>query len=449
MRYIWSSFIPKFVPKAKPEPPPGPQETMIRVPNGVFGMGDHRPGRAKRSRLGFALLVVLVAAACNQTPPVTPPAPPGPPAPPPPPAGQCAVTVRDDITVPTRAQKTGRACDYLFTGMVYIRSTLTIDPGVVMKFAKDAILWVDGGEIVAVGQPNARIIMQGFSPIQGYWQGITFGSQAGNSRLEYVDLMDAGQVCTISYCPQAALRGFGGGQLSLKNSSVSNSYVNGAVLGDELVAFANNRFYNNRWHGLVIDADKVPLLDAASDYAGTNQPNGNPHVALGTGSKVARPATWKKLNAPYKISGYIELEDTLTLQPGITMLFGSSGAGRGATLSIDSGGSLIAVGEAANPITFTRAPGTEYWGGIHFDPYNTTANTRFEHVQMSYGGDNDLVARAFINVYSAKVYVSNSSFQNSAGRAINCVRQNTPRLTLGPGVTFSGNAGGDVDTDCQ
>jgi hypothetical protein len=357
--------------------------------------------------------------------------------------------VKSDITVPTLAKKSGTTCDYLVQGQVYVKSTLTIEPGVVMKFAKDATLWVDGGEIIAVGQPGARIVMQGFSPIQGYWNGITFGTQAGNTRLEYVDLMDAGQTCTISGCPQAALRGYGGGQLALKNSTISNSYVNGAVLGDELKAFSNNRFYNNRWHGLVVDADKVPLLDTASDYSGGSAPNGDPYLALGTGSKVAHPATWKKLNAPYKISGYISLEDTLTLEPGITMLFGSRGEGGGATLSIDTDGSLVAVGTATDPITFTRLPGTQYWGGITFDPYNTTASTRLEHVKMSYGGDNDLVARAFVNLYSAKVYIANSSFENSLARAISCVKQDAPLLTLGPGNTFSGNASGDVDTDCQ
>jgi hypothetical protein len=371
-------------------------------------------------------------------------------APPPPVTGDaCAVTVSQDITVPTLARNSSSACDYLVDGFIDVKSTLTIEAGTVLKFGKDARLQVDGGEIVAVGQPNARIVMQGFSPIQGYWNGITFGTQAGNTRLEYVDVMDAGQVCTISFCPQAAIRGFGGGQLTLKNSTVSNSYVNGAVLGDELIEFANNRFFNNRWHGLVVDADKVPLLDTASDYAGGDAPNGDPQLALGTGSGVARAATWKKLNAPYKISGYIDVEDQLTLEPGVTLLFGSRGEGGGATLSVDLGGSVVAVGTDSEPIIFTRVPGTQYWGGVTFDPYNTTVGTRFEHVQMSYGGDNDLVARAFINVYGAGVFVANSRFEHSLGRAINCVAQDTPRLSLGVGNSFADNAAGDIDSDCQ
>lgn len=396
------------------------------------------------SSFGLILSAVFLLSACNQIPtqPPTDPPPIGG-------GGACAITVTQDITVPTLAINSNSTCDYFVSGQVYVKSTLTIEAGVVMKFAKDARLWVDGGEIIAVGQPNARIVMQGFSPIQGYWEGITFGTQAGNTRLEYVDIMDAGQTCTIIGCPQAAIKGYGGGQLSLKNSSVSNSYVNGAVLGDSLVAFSNNRFFNNRWHGLVVDADKVFLLDTNSDYAGTGKPNGDPYVALSTGSVVAHKATWKKLNAPYKISGYIGLESTLTLEPGITILFGSGGEGDGATLSIDVGGSLIAVGTAANPITFTRVPGAQYWGGIYFSPYNTSADSRLEYTQMSYGGDNDLVAKAFLNLYSAKVLVANSRFENSLGRAIICVKQDAPLLTLGAGNTFVGNANGDVDKDCQ
>jgi hypothetical protein len=400
----------------------------------------------RASSLALILGGLVLVNACNQTnqPPTNPP-----PIDPPTGGGACAITVTQDITVPTLATNSSSACDYFVQGQIYVKSTLTIEAGVVMKFAKDASLWVDGGEIVAVGQANARIVMQGFSPIQGYWYGIVFGTQAGNTRLEYLDIMDAGQTCTISGCPQGAIKGYGGGQLTFKNSSVSNSYVNGAVLGEWLIAFSNNRFYNNRWHGLVIDADKVPLLDTTSDYAGSSKANGDPFIALSTGSVVARPATWKKLNAPYKISGYIDVEDTLTLSPGITMLFGSRGEGGGATLSIQVGGSLIAIGTASEPIEFTRVPGTQYWGGVIFDPYNTSTATRFEFVKMFFGGDNDLVAKAFINLYSAKVFVTNSHFENSLGRAINCVSQTTPLLTLGSGNTFAANASGDIDPDCQ
>jgi hypothetical protein len=431
-------------------------QMQSRVLDGVPVSLRWNPSRTRSSSL--ALIALILVSACNQTPtdggnapppPVGNPPPPVGNPPPPPATGQCAITVKSDITIPTLAKNSSAACDYLIDGIINVKSTLTIEPGVVMKFSKDSRLWVEGGEIVAVGRPDARIVMQGFSPIQGYWGGIVFGTQAGNTRLEYVDLMDAGQTCTVIFCPQAALTGYGGGQLSLKNSSISNSYVNGAVLGDELVAFSNNRFYNNRWNGLVVDAEKVPLLDTASDYSGGSAPNGFPYVTLATGSKVAHAATWKKLNAPYKVSGYISLEDTLTLEPGITMLFGSNGEGRGATIDIDTNGSLHAIGTAASPITFTHLPGTPYWGGIIFDPYNTTTDTRFEYVQMSYGGDNDLVAHAFVELDKAKVYIANSSFLNSLHFAISCSYLSAPVLTLGPGNTFSGNAGGDVSSDCQ
>ena len=51
------------------------------------------------------------------------------------------MTITEDITIPTRLSDTGAACDYLIkSSLTYIRSTLTIDPGVVIKVAQDGTL---------------------------------------------------------------------------------------------------------------------------------------------------------------------------------------------------------------------------------------------------------------------------------------------------------------------
>jgi hypothetical protein len=361
--------------------------------------------------------------------------------------GPCAVTISEAITVPTRLSDTGAACDYLMKNVVLtISSTLTIDPGVVIKAAKDTSLDVDGGEIIAVGRADARITLQGESAIQGFWSGISLSTSAGRVQLEYVDISDAGQVCTIEFCPDAALVSFGGGQLTLTNSTISNSYVNGATLGLELVAFANNRFFNNRWAGLVIDADKVSLLDPASDYTGGDAPNGSPFVTVSVGSTVAHAATWPKLGAPYLISGYVNVEALLTIAPGVTLMFDSSGEGDGAWMSIEPGGSIQAIGTPDEHIVFTRAPGVQYWGGLNFGVYNDSTDNRFEHVDMSYGGDNEAVAFGMLSLDTAQVHVANSSFQNSARWGIDCY--SAGYLVLGPGNSFAGNAVGDVRPDC-
>ena len=418
---------------------------------------------------GITLAMALVLGGCqggdgDGTDPPAGEAPPGNTAPPtnttPPPgnapapgggstSGPCAVTISDDITVPTRLSDTGAACDYLITGSIFeIRSTLTIDPGVVIAVAKDVQFSVNGGEIIAVGRPDARITLRGESPIQGFWSRISISTSAGQVRFEYVDISDAGQVCAseVGFCPHAALSGFGGGQVTLANSTVSNSYVSGVVLGAELVAFANNRFFGNRWSGLVIDADKVALLDAASDYTGGDAPNGMPYVSIATGSTLAHAAAWPKLGAPYRINGYVNVEARLTIAPGTTLLFDSSGDGNGAWMSIAPGGSIQAVGTPQERITFARAPDAQYWGGVTFAVYNNGTANRFEYVDMSYGGDNQALAFGMLSLDTAQVYVANSSFTNSARWGIDCYRQGY--LVVGPGNTFGGNSTGDMRPNC-
>ena len=364
----------------------------------------------------------------------------------PPATGQCANVFSADITVPSRLVNGTADCDYLLKGFVYIKSLLVIEPGVVVKADKDAVIWIEGGDLIAVGTAANRITLQGFSPLQGYWDGINISTRAGEVRLEYVDIKDAGQTCSTTGCRPAALSGFGGGQVTLKNSTISNSYVNGAILENWLVGFSNNRFFNNRWHGLVIDADRVGLLDVNSDYAGGAQPNGFAGIRLFGASEVTRAVTWKKLNAPYFLNSYVKVSNVLTLEPGLRLI------GDDGWLDIEPGGTLRAIGTAAEPIEFTgvaQTPGI--WDGIQFSVYNTGRGNRLEYVKLSYGGGgtNELVTNGLITNYSAGIYIANSSIQHSSRWGISCTDKDEALVQLGPGNTFGDNAFGDVDPDCN
>ena len=364
----------------------------------------------------------------------------------PPATGQCANVFSADITVPSRLVNGPAACDYLLTGFVYIKSLLVIEPGVIVKADKDAVIWVEGGDLIAVGNAGSRITLQGFSPLQGYWDGINISTRAGEVRLEYVDIKDAGQTCSTTGCRPAALSGFGGGQVTLKNSSISNSYVNGAILEEWLVGFSNNRFYNNRWHGLVIDADRVALLDKPSDYVGGTQPNGFTGIRLQGGSEVTKAVTWKKLGAPYFLSSFVKVSNVLTLEPGVKLI------GDGGWLSIDVGGTLRAIGTATEAIEFTgitQTPGA--WDGLQFSVYNTGRNNRLEYVKLSYGGgeSSELVTNGTITNYSAGIYIANSSISHSSRWGISCTDKDEALVQLGPNNTFGNNALGDVDPDCN
>ena len=188
------------------------------------------------------------------------------------------------------------------------------------------------------------------------------------------------------------------------------------------------------------------MLDQASDYAGTDAPNGRPYVVLRPGSGVLHVATWVPLNAPYSISGFATVEAPLTLQAGVTLVFDTDGEEEGAYLSIESGGSLQAVGTATSPIVFTHANDTPYWGGINFD---SASVNRLEYVAMSFGGDGALI-HGFLHVDSGRVQVANSTFENSKRYALECGFDLPPgSLILGPGNTFRNNAMGTFSPNCR
>ncbi len=360
--------------------------------------------------------------------------------------GQCTYSWAEDITVPSRLVNSPAACDYLLDGNVYIRSLLEIEPGTVIKAAKDATIYVEGGDLIAVGTGNARITLEGFSPLQGYWRGISLFTEAGEVRLEYVDLKDAGQTCSTSGCRPAALNGFGGGQVTLKNSSISNSYVNGAILEEWLVEFSNNRFYGNRQQGLVIDADRVRLLDEASDYAGKDKPNGDPGIELQRGTEMTTAATWKNLNAPYLIKGYVKVLKELTLAPGVEII-GDKG-----WIAFDVGGTLKAIGTAAEPIIMrgiTPSPGA--WDGLQFWVDNNSVGNRLEYIKLSDAGGSGTssVTNGLITNYEAEIYIANSTFSNSSSWGISCDSAGAAAVIVGPGNTFSDNAAGDIESFCN
>ena len=380
----------------------------------------------------------------GQQPPTTPPT-----------SGPCAVTIVDDISVPTTFVNTASDCDYLLQGFIEVTSTLVIEPGVVIQAAQDTRLRVDGGQILAVGTPNARITFEGVNHIAGYWSQIGF-IEGRESRFEYVDIKDAGQVCTdYAFCPDAAFV-LGGVTLSFTNSTISNSYVHGLYTEDNVLftKFENNRFYNNVWAGVVIDGNYVPVLDAASDYVGGAEPNGTPYVVIGGGRQSeGKEFRWKKLNAPYLIADEVDFGaygGTLILDPGVEMVFGKDGG-----LTIDGNGVLKAIGTAAAPIIFrglVEQPG--YWDGITIWDSPWEGN-ELSYVQMRHSGSTGagLPAEGAVSLrYNSRININNSVISDNAQYGVTCDEQSdyvgSPVLVLGLGNTFSNNGSGDVDPDC-
>jgi hypothetical protein len=88
-------------------------------------------------------------------------------------------------------------------------------------------------------------------------------------------------------------------------------------------------------------------------------------------------------NSPYTVSGSLTVPSgvTLTIEPGVTLQFNA-----GQSLSVATGGRLLAEGNETNRIRFTRAPGATSWGSISITGDAASPETRIRYAHLEYHG---------------------------------------------------------------
>lgn len=367
-------------------------------------------------------------------------------------SGGCTYVLSSDITTPTRLINTQSACDYLLTEWIDVRSLLEIEPGTVIRSEADARIVVEGGELVAIGLPQQRIVFEGLANVQGYWRGIKVDG-ARRAQMDYVDIKDAGQVCSVIFCPDVGVI-ISNTVLSFTNSSVSNSYVHGMSItdGTRIEAFSNNRFFGNELNGFNTEIELIPDLDAASDYYGMERANGNPAVGVISGEqRSGRTFRWKALNAPYHIGGYLDVEGgILQIEPGAELVFGEE-----AWMTVQGNGVLKSLGTASDPIVFRGSqarPG--HWDGIRME--DTSFDTSIlQHTTLSHSGNTEGLLSAFaaLRLDEAYITLNNTTFSDNAKWGIYCTeRDSVTRASIvvdGGGNRFSNNASGALPTYCD
>lgn len=388
----------------------------IRLPSDwILG----RRNAIKRLRLlVLTVASITVLAACS--------GPAGPDGGGPPPSGECAVTITEDITIPTRLVNLGGGCDYLVDGDLRVTGALVIDAGTELQFTQDARWRIeDTGSINAVGTEDDQITLRGAVNTTGFWYGLCFSDNRA-SRFEWVNLLNAGKVWLggSSVCRAAIGHGSGSGEpIAIVDTLVAGSQTTGLDATQlNLGEFARNAFAANEEYGVRVSGDNLQQLDSASDYIGTSfdAPNAKPYVHLADSSMSDPGEThvWPRLNAPYFIGedvfGYhrnvIVADGThVEIGPGTTFLFGGGGS-----LNIWDNSTLTARGTAAEPVVFTglvQEPGS--WDGIAI----STGAVTFDHVEVSWGGA-DYFYPANLAIYgvdtSQDSFLSNTLFQGSA-----------------------------------
>lgn len=323
-----------------------------------------------------------------------------------PPPGECRETITGDLTIPTVLENGPEDCDYFFPGGTgganynyRVTSDLEIEPGTVLRFGQNAMLYVmSEGSLTAVGTADARITFEGAQAVDGYWFGVCFVENR-ESRFEHVDIRSAGQAwAPAGTACKGAIAGQypGGAAVHINDTTVSGSYVSGLSVHDlTLGEFSNNAFFGNRGYGVVVEAAQVHRLDTATDYLGSDSgaQNGLPYVyAAGHISDPDEPHIWRNLNAPY-LATWDERHDygsaitiadgaTLVIDAGTTMVFDGD-----SELYVYGGSALGIGGTPENPVILTGLNEQRgSWNGVRIS--NSAAI--LQNVEIHWGGRNDI-----------------------------------------------------------
>ena len=327
-------------------------------------------------------------------------------------------TIREDLVLENIVDIPGVA-DYCITSNISLEAVMTIMPGVEIHFEPDLEFLVRGDEaaLIAKGTAEDRIVFTAKDSSKP-WRGIAFVlADDFRNALDYVDISYAG-VDKISIVDRiAALGASSFSKFSFTNSSITNSASLGMYVADdvELTDFANNRFENNATLPLVLPADQIGQLDAASQFSLSNGEN---VIEIHEGIvDLDAATTWVSFDdkTPYYVTDDIDIVSQVNIKEGVNLLFDISKVFR-----VDDPGILIAEGTAENPIIFTAKDSSLPWNGIGI--LSSSIQNRIDHAEISYAGADKisiLSRKAAIGVKSfEKFSLTNTKITNSVSNGM-------------------------------
>jgi len=339
--------------------------------------------------------------------------------------------------------------DYIVTKDIAVNAELTINPGVVIAFARDTKLTVNdkGGLLIARGQADKKIRFEGREKTKGFWAGLQINSTSGANVMEYVEITNAGaKTFTGTIKGGMALMGNTKAQISIKNCTFSANNGFGLYVGQgaALLEFANNTFKENSEAGILLDANNVKTLDENSVFTGGNGRNVVEIYSSTLEGNTSNEVKWAvfKDKTPYRIAESVGINSGWKILPGTIIEFG-----RDVVLRIEDG-YMDASGTKENKITFRGAEATKgYWRGIIF--YSPSLKNIIDYADVSGGGSIQIVSgmKANIAIYGtgARMVVKNSNISNSAGYGVYVAFHTIVNDDLESANTFKDNTQGASD----
>lgn len=296
---------------------------------------------------------------------------------------------------------------YDATSIVTVLSnvTLTIEPGVEVRFAPNTRLSVNG-TLHAVGSDGHEIIFTGSDPTPGSWQGIWVAGVSGirslANRLEHVivEYGGAGIANPANLYTSNA-------DVILRHATLQHGGGNGFTAWNEVTAeLSNVQFIDNPGYAARFLAQAQDPLLAHLTASG----NGNDAVGVGgAGTPIDTFHRWEVMGLPYIANGIttVGLDARLLVEPGVEVQFADRAR-------LDVQGQLSAKGTPELPVIFSavnKVPGA--WDGIVFSGSRLKAALGdFSYATVEYAGAGFYAANITVN--SARVTLDHSSIRNSA-----------------------------------
>jgi hypothetical protein len=337
--------------------------------------------------------------------------------------------------------------DYIVTKSIDVNHELTINPGVVIAFERDVRMNVNdnGGLLIAKGEPGNKIKLVGVQKTKGYWVGISLYSGSNANVLEHVEVMHAGSRPIYSTTKSALfLSGGSRAQIALKNCLFTQHDGYGVYVydGGILREFSQNVFTNHSEAGILLDAENVAKLDAASTFTGNN--GRNVVEVVPSDIKGTKEVVWTGFadKTPYRINGEFTINAGFKLNPGVTMEMN-----RDAVIRVNTSGYLSAVGTPTQSVIFTGADRTAaYWRGIIC--YSQDAKNVLDNAEVSNAGSISIVSarKANIAIYGTKaaMTIKNTRVSGSGGYGVFVGYGASANTDLTTANTFDANAQSNV-----
>ena len=347
---------------------------------------------------------------------------------------------------------------YAVLGNITLRdATLTVEPGVVVKFSTDTGLqmgdsWYQGGtktadgNLYAIGTSSDSITFTSLSGKSNDWRGIFYHYYSDywgrTSTMSYCVVEKAGQ---NSYGQSANVYCKSKTQPTISNCTLRDATGYGIYLSSSSISIINCTINSNTSEGIhceacaptitgctIRDNGSYPLHFQSGQlmiHTGNSYSGNETELIAMDGGIIKQNYTWfNDGGEPYAVLGNITLRDaTLTVEPGVVVKF-STDTGlqmgdswyQGGTKTAD--GNLYAIGTSSDSITFTSLSGkSNDWRGIFYHYYSDYwgRTSTMSYCVVEKAGQNSYGQSA--NVYcksKTQPTISNCTISKSGGNGI-------------------------------